>query len=91
MPEIDLWVVLNLPHYVSVNQDLDRARRFEHLIGSKVSENRSVDSLEIESDVAIGVVGALIGGGLSGPLFQKLGAFPMALILGVPAFIAGEL
>jgi glycoside/pentoside/hexuronide:cation symporter, GPH family len=41
--------------------------------------------------VAIGVIGALIGGGLSGPLFQKLGAFPMALILGVPAFIAGEL
>jgi GPH family glycoside/pentoside/hexuronide:cation symporter len=41
--------------------------------------------------VAIGVVGALIGGGLSGPLFQKVGAFPMALILGIPAFIAGEL
>jgi GPH family glycoside/pentoside/hexuronide:cation symporter len=41
--------------------------------------------------VAIGVVGALLGGGLSGPLFQKLGAFPMALILGAPAFIAGEL
>jgi GPH family glycoside/pentoside/hexuronide:cation symporter len=41
--------------------------------------------------VAIGVIGALLGGGLSGPLLQKLGAFPMALILGVPAFIAGEL
>jgi len=41
--------------------------------------------------VAIGVVSALIGGGLSGPLFQKLGALPMALILGVPAVIAGEL
>ena len=41
--------------------------------------------------VAIGVIGALIGGGLSGPLFQRMGAFPMALILGIPAFIAGEL
>ena len=41
--------------------------------------------------VAIGVVGALLGGGLSGPLFQQLGAFPMALILGIPALIAGEL
>jgi len=41
--------------------------------------------------VAIGVFGALVGGGLSGPLFQKLGAFPMALILGGVAFIAGEL
>ena len=41
--------------------------------------------------VAIGVIGALVGGGLSGPLFQSLGAFPMALILGGVAFIAGEL
>jgi len=41
--------------------------------------------------VAIGVFGALVGGGLSGPLFQTLGAFPMALILGGAAFIAGEL
>jgi GPH family glycoside/pentoside/hexuronide:cation symporter len=41
--------------------------------------------------VIIGVLGALVGGGLSGPLFQKLGAFPMALILGGAAFIAGEL
>jgi Na+/melibiose symporter-like transporter len=41
--------------------------------------------------VAIGVIGALVGGGLSGPLFQKMGAFPMALILGVVAFIPGGL
>jgi glycoside/pentoside/hexuronide:cation symporter, GPH family len=41
--------------------------------------------------VVLGVIGALIGGALSGPLFQKLGAFPMALILGATAFIAGEL
>lgn len=41
--------------------------------------------------VVIGVLGALVGGGLSGPLFQKLGAFPMALILGGAAFVAGEL
>lgn len=41
--------------------------------------------------VAIGVIGALVGGGLSGPLFQRWGAFPMALILGIVAFIPGEL
>ena len=41
--------------------------------------------------VVIGVFGALVGGGLSGPFFQKLGAFPMALILGAAAFVAGEL
>jgi GPH family glycoside/pentoside/hexuronide:cation symporter len=41
--------------------------------------------------VIIGVFGALVGGGLSGSLFQKLGAFPMALLLGGAAFIAGEL
>ncbi len=41
--------------------------------------------------VAIGVLGALVGGGLSGPLLQNLGFFPMALILGGAAFIAGEL
>ena len=41
--------------------------------------------------VAIGVLGALIGGGLSGPLLEKLGAFKMSLILGAVAFIGCEL
>jgi GPH family glycoside/pentoside/hexuronide:cation symporter len=41
--------------------------------------------------VAIGVVGALVGAGLSGLLIKKLGPFKMALILGASAFIAGEL
>jgi len=41
--------------------------------------------------VAIGVVGALVGGGLSGPLLEKLGAFKMSLILGTVAFIGCEL
>lgn len=41
--------------------------------------------------VAIGVFGALLGGGLSGPLISKLTPFKMALILGVVGFIAGEL
>ena len=41
--------------------------------------------------VAIGVVGALVGGGLSGPLLESLGAFKMAAILGVSALIASEL
>lgn len=41
--------------------------------------------------VAVGVFGALFGGGLSGLLFQKMGAFPMALIMGIPAVFAGQL
>lgn len=41
--------------------------------------------------VAIGVIGALLAGGLSGPLMEKLGMFKMALVLGVIGFIAGEL
>ena len=41
--------------------------------------------------VAIGVIGALVGGGLSGPLLENLGVFRMAVILGFAAFIAGEL
>lgn len=41
--------------------------------------------------VAIGVFGALIGGGLSGVLFESMGPFMMALILGTVAFVAGEL
>jgi GPH family glycoside/pentoside/hexuronide:cation symporter len=54
--------------------------------------DRNHERVKIASiGVAIGVIGALAGGGLSGPLFQSLGAFPMALILGGAAFIAGEL
>ena len=41
--------------------------------------------------VAIGVVGALVGGGLSGPLLETLGPFRMAIILGLAALVAGEL
>jgi Na+/melibiose symporter-like transporter len=41
--------------------------------------------------VAIGVIGALVGGGLSGPLFEKFGPFAMALMLGAFGFLAGEL
>ncbi|MBN1636981.1 MAG: MFS transporter [Deltaproteobacteria bacterium] len=41
--------------------------------------------------VAIGVVGSLIGGGLSGVLFEKMGPFAMALILGVIGLVAGQL
>ena len=41
--------------------------------------------------VAIGVLGALVGGGLSGPLLNKMGAFKMSLILGAAAFLGCEL
>ena len=41
--------------------------------------------------VAIGVIGALVGGGLSGPLLESMGAFKMAIILGLAALVASEL
>lgn len=41
--------------------------------------------------VAIGVAGALVGGGLSGPLLEQVGAFRMAALLGAFAFVASEL
>jgi Na+/melibiose symporter-like transporter len=41
--------------------------------------------------VAIGILGALLGGGLSGPLYQHIGPVPMAFVLGGIALIAGEL
>ena len=41
--------------------------------------------------VAISVIGVLVGGGLSGPLIEGLGPLKMALILGLFAFIAGEI
>jgi len=41
--------------------------------------------------VAIGVIGSLVGGGLSGPLLENLGAFKMSLILGAVAFAGSEL
>jgi glycoside/pentoside/hexuronide:cation symporter, GPH family len=41
--------------------------------------------------VAIGILGALIAGGLYGTLISRFGVFVMALILGAVAFIAGEL
>jgi len=54
--------------------------------------DRNKERVKIASiGVAVGVFGALFGGGLSGPLFQRMGAFPMALIMGIPAFFAGEL
>jgi glycoside/pentoside/hexuronide:cation symporter, GPH family len=41
--------------------------------------------------VAIGILGALVAGGLYGTLIAKLGVFVMAIILGIVAFVAGEL
>ncbi len=41
--------------------------------------------------VAIGVIGSLVGGGLSGPLLESLGAFKMSLILGAVALVGSEL
>jgi GPH family glycoside/pentoside/hexuronide:cation symporter len=54
------------------------------------AENRSRVKIAT-AGVAIGVIGALVGGGLSGPLLESMGAFWMALLLGSSAFVAGEL
>jgi GPH family glycoside/pentoside/hexuronide:cation symporter len=54
--------------------------------------DRNEERVKIASvGVAIGVLGALIGGGLSGPLMGRLGVFGMALMLGVIGLIAGQL
>jgi glycoside/pentoside/hexuronide:cation symporter, GPH family len=54
--------------------------------------DKNEDRVKIASiGVAVGVLGALLGGGLSGPLFSKVGPFAMGLILGIPALIGGEL
>jgi glycoside/pentoside/hexuronide:cation symporter, GPH family len=51
---------------------------------------RNEDRVKVASiGVAIGVLGALLGGGLSGPIFASLGAFRMGLFLGIPAFVLG--
>jgi GPH family glycoside/pentoside/hexuronide:cation symporter len=54
------------------------------------AENRSRVKIAT-AGVAIGVIGALVGGGLSGPMLKGMGAFWMAVILGAAAFIGGEL
>lgn len=41
--------------------------------------------------VIIGAAGALVSGGLSGPLFTKFSPFLMALLLAIPALIGGYL
>ena len=41
--------------------------------------------------IVIGIIGSLIGGGLSGPLLERNGLFVMALVLGGSAFVLGEL
>jgi len=54
--------------------------------------NKNSDRIKIATvGVVIGVFGALIGGGLSGPLLERVGAFKMAVALGLVAFICGEL
>ncbi|MEW6266492.1 MAG: MFS transporter [Thermodesulfobacteriota bacterium] len=53
---------------------------------------RNEERVKIASvGVALGAMGALIGGGLSGPLFSALGPFQMSLALGAVAFLAGAL
>ncbi|MBN1532082.1 MAG: MFS transporter [Spirochaetes bacterium] len=52
---------------------------------------RNEDRIKVASiGVAIGVMGALLGGGLSGPIFSSRGPFMMGLLLGIPAFVLGE-
>lgn len=41
--------------------------------------------------VAIGIAGALVGGGVSGVIYERMGPLAMALSLGGVAFVAGEL
>lgn len=53
---------------------------------------KNTDRVKISTiGVAIGVVGALVGGGLSGPLMENIGVLSMAVILGLFAFLSGEI
>jgi len=57
----------------------------------EMSPDNTVRTKVASIGVAIGIMGALVGGGLSGPLFESLGAFKMALVLGLTGLVAGEL
>jgi GPH family glycoside/pentoside/hexuronide:cation symporter len=57
----------------------------------EMSEKNEVRTKIAAVGVAIGAVGALVGGGLSGPLISAWNPFSMALVLGVVALVASEL
>jgi GPH family glycoside/pentoside/hexuronide:cation symporter len=57
----------------------------------EMSPKKDVRAKIASIGVALGILGALLAGGLYGTLISKFGVFVMALILGAVAFIAGEL
>jgi glycoside/pentoside/hexuronide:cation symporter, GPH family len=57
----------------------------------ELSPDNGVRMKIISVGIVTGIVGALVGGGLSGPLMHGKGPLFMALFLGVFAFAAGEL
>ncbi len=57
----------------------------------EMSPKKDVRAKIASIGVALGILGALVAGGLYGTLISKFGVFVMALILGAVAFIAGEL
>jgi len=57
----------------------------------EMSRDNAVRVRIIAVGIAIGIFGSAVGGGLSGILIDRRGAFGMALILGFSAFLAGSL
>ncbi|MCG8619544.1 MAG: MFS transporter [Desulfobacterales bacterium] len=57
----------------------------------EMSTENSTRMKIVSVGIVFGIVGALVGGGLSGPLIQQYSPLTMALILGTLAFLAGEL
>jgi glycoside/pentoside/hexuronide:cation symporter, GPH family len=57
----------------------------------EMSPKKDVRAKIASIGVALGILGALLAGGLYGTLISKFGVFVMALILGAVAFVAGEL
>ena len=57
----------------------------------EMSPENTVRMKIVSIGIVIGITGALIGGGLSGLLIERFNPFIMAMVLGIPAFLAGEL
>lgn len=57
----------------------------------EMSPENDVRMKIVSVGIVIGIMGALVGGGLSGPMIQRFSPVVMALILGTFAFLAGEL
>ena len=57
----------------------------------EMSQSNRVRMKIVSIGIVIGITGALVGGGLSGLIIERFNPVVMAMALGIPAFLAGEL